>query len=76
MAHKALAFSAGDRRTHAVTTALIMGSVMALAQLELVNMAGPGSKPSRPLGELCGCSPHGPRVQKDLLARSERTGPV
>ena len=45
MAHKTLAFPAGDGRTRAVTTTRIMGSVMALAQLELVKMAGAGSKP-------------------------------
>lgn len=35
-------------RTCAVTTTLIVGSAMALAQLDLINMAGAGFKP---LGE-------------------------
>lgn len=46
MAHKTFVFPVGEGRTCAVTTAPNGGSGMVLAQLELVNMAGAGSKPA------------------------------
>lgn len=57
MAHKTVVFPAGDGRTCAVTTSLIMGSVMALAQLELINTAEGGSKPGEHLESSVAAAP-------------------
>lgn len=46
MDHKIPVFPMGEGRTCAVTTTLNRESEMVLAQLELVNMAGAGSKPA------------------------------
>lgn len=46
MAHETLVFPIDNRRIYGVTTVLIMGSAMALAQLELIKKTGAVSKPA------------------------------